>query len=48
MSVYNNPNVIDTIITILNPFIDSTLKTKISLYNKLESPQRLEKLFTNL
>ena len=45
MHVYNMPNVMDTIISILNPFIDVSLKTKICLHNKNESPQLLDKLF---
>ena len=38
MHVYNVPTIIDNIATILNPFIDNTVKTKIILHSKSESP----------
>lgn len=45
MHLYNVPSIIDSIATILNPFIEPTVKTKIFLHNKVESPSLLAALF---
>ena len=44
MHIYNPPSVIDNIATFLGPFIDSTVKSKILLHNKIESPALLANL----
>ena len=45
MHLYNVPSIIDSIATILNPFIEPTVKSKIFLHNKVDSPSRLAALF---
>lgn len=42
VSLYNIPNVFDTISQILNPFIDKIVISKMVKYNKLETKQLLE------
>jgi hypothetical protein len=46
MFIYNTPNVMDNIITILGPFIDNTVKRKIHLKNKSESPELIKLLLS--
>ena len=46
MHIYNTPNIIDNINTILSPLIDTNVKNKIYLHNKLDSPNLIKKMFS--
>jgi len=43
--IYNIPSVFDSIIKFLNPFINDTVKPKIVVYDKTQSPALIQKLF---
>ena len=47
MCIYYSPCMIENIARLLNPFIDPLIKTKITLYNKIESASLLEQLFVS-
>lgn len=45
MNIYYTPIMIDSISTLLRPFIDKSVSERIKFYSKIESPQLLKKLF---
>jgi hypothetical protein len=47
MYIYNTPNSIDSTISLLSPLIDASVKSKIHLRNKVESPMLLQELLKN-
>jgi hypothetical protein len=47
MYIYNTPNCIESIISMLTPIIDNEIKSKIFLHNKIESPDKLKELLKN-
>ena len=46
MNIYYTPSMIDSISTILKPFVDVNVKERIFLYSKSESPELLKRLFS--
>lgn len=44
MHIYNTPNTIESAISLLSPLIDNVIKSKITLHNKVESPDLLSNL----
>jgi hypothetical protein len=48
MYIYYTPSMIESIATILRPFIDTSIQSRIVYYSKVESKELLEKLFVSI
>jgi len=46
MNIYYTPSMIESISTLLRPFIDKDVGERIILYSKAESPELIKKMYS--